>query len=162
MFNYAKWFWSPSKVPTKSQARISSFNLRNTTDPPYSSIMSPSFRLSGDPSEPSHPGSSTPEFDKLSSTQSMTSSHQKDVDHLSANEASTDICAPSSLIAHPSLPQVKIYPRSCSPHEFSKLRILGQGDVGRVYLVLHSSTGKLYAMKVLCKKVGDWIPPTLS
>jgi len=35
--------------------------------------------------------------------------------------------------------------------DFTKVRVLGRGDVGKVYLVRHLKTNKLYAMKVLDK-----------
>ncbi|KAI7893748.1 kinase-like domain-containing protein [Mucor mucedo] len=38
------------------------------------------------------------------------------------------------------------------PADFDKVRLLGKGDVGKVYLVKHKSTEKLYALKVLSKK----------
>ncbi|CAO3608235.1 unnamed protein product [Mucor fragilis] len=38
------------------------------------------------------------------------------------------------------------------PSDFEKVRLLGKGDVGRVYLVKHKETKKLYALKVLSKK----------
>lgn len=38
------------------------------------------------------------------------------------------------------------------PSDFEKVRMLGKGDVGRVYLVKHKVTEKLYALKVLSKK----------
>lgn len=33
------------------------------------------------------------------------------------------------------------------PTDFEKIRLLGKGDVGRVYLVKHKETEKLYALK---------------
>lgn len=36
--------------------------------------------------------------------------------------------------------------------QYEKLRVLGRGDVGKVYLVRHMPTGELYAMKVLTKE----------
>lgn len=33
------------------------------------------------------------------------------------------------------------------PSSFSKLKLLGKGDVGRVYLVKEKKTSKLFAMK---------------
>lgn len=33
------------------------------------------------------------------------------------------------------------------PSDFEKIRMLGKGDVGKVYLVKHKSTEKLYALK---------------
>ncbi|KAG0307699.1 serine/threonine protein kinase, AGC [Dissophora globulifera] len=38
------------------------------------------------------------------------------------------------------------------PSSFVKVRMLGKGDVGRVYLVRQKETDRLYAMKVLSKK----------
>lgn len=38
------------------------------------------------------------------------------------------------------------------PQSFEKIRLLGKGDVGKVYLVREKSSNKLYAMKVLSKK----------
>ncbi|GAA5895290.1 hypothetical protein JCM8208_005964 [Rhodotorula glutinis] len=38
------------------------------------------------------------------------------------------------------------------PSSFHKVRLLGKGDVGKVYLVREKQTHKLYAMKVLSKK----------
>lgn len=38
------------------------------------------------------------------------------------------------------------------PASFQKIRMLGKGDVGKVYLVREKQTQKLYAMKVLSKK----------
>ncbi|KAH3688076.1 hypothetical protein WICPIJ_000918 [Wickerhamomyces pijperi] len=38
------------------------------------------------------------------------------------------------------------------PKSFDKIRLLGKGDVGKVYLVREKSTDRLYAMKVLSKK----------
>lgn len=39
-----------------------------------------------------------------------------------------------------------------TPQSFEKIRLLGKGDVGKVYLVCEKKTNKLYAMKVLSKK----------
>ena len=33
------------------------------------------------------------------------------------------------------------------PSSFAKVRLIGRGDVGKVYLVKHKTTEKLYAMK---------------
>lgn len=38
------------------------------------------------------------------------------------------------------------------PETFKKIKIIGKGDVGRIYLVEHKENGKLYAMKVLEKE----------
>ncbi|KAF8928688.1 kinase-like domain-containing protein [Dissophora ornata] len=39
-----------------------------------------------------------------------------------------------------------------TPNSFVKIRLLGKGDVGKVYLVRQKDTDRLYAMKVLSKK----------
>ncbi|KAI8608604.1 kinase-like domain-containing protein [Chytriomyces sp. MP71] len=38
------------------------------------------------------------------------------------------------------------------PSHFQKIKLIGKGDVGRVFLVRHNSTQKFYAMKVLEKR----------
>lgn len=38
------------------------------------------------------------------------------------------------------------------PSSFHKIKLLGKGDVGKVYLVREKKTEKLFAMKVLSKK----------
>ncbi|CAL9734188.1 flippase kinase 1 [Monosporozyma servazzii] len=38
------------------------------------------------------------------------------------------------------------------PKSFEKIRILGQGDVGKVYLVKEKDTSRLYALKIFSKK----------
>ena len=38
------------------------------------------------------------------------------------------------------------------PQSFNKVRLLGRGDVGRVYLVSQKGTDKLFAMKILDKE----------
>jgi protein-serine/threonine kinase len=47
---------------------------------------------------------------------------------------------------------VKIRQIQVGPSSFSKVRMLGKGDVGRVYLVRQKGTDKTMAMKVLSKK----------
>lgn len=47
---------------------------------------------------------------------------------------------------------IKVRQVEVGPSSFVKIKILGKGDVGRVYLVKEKKTGKLYAMKVLSKK----------
>ncbi|TKA56922.1 hypothetical protein B0A53_01323 [Rhodotorula sp. CCFEE 5036] len=47
---------------------------------------------------------------------------------------------------------IKVRDREVGPSSFQKVRMLGKGDVGKVYLVREKQTHKLYAMKVLSKK----------
>ncbi|KAF8205129.1 AGC/RSK protein kinase [Pholiota molesta] len=47
---------------------------------------------------------------------------------------------------------IKVRQVEVGPSSFTKIKMLGKGDVGRVYLVREKKTNKLYAMKVLSKK----------
>ncbi|ODV62624.1 serine/threonine-protein kinase, partial [Ascoidea rubescens DSM 1968] len=46
----------------------------------------------------------------------------------------------------------KVSSLQVAPQSFEKIRMLGKGDVGKVFLVREKKTNKLYAMKVLNKK----------
>ncbi|KAJ2053340.1 serine/threonine protein kinase, AGC, partial [Coemansia sp. S2] len=46
---------------------------------------------------------------------------------------------------------MKVQKIAVGPKSFTKIKLLGKGDVGKVYLVRQKDTGKLYAMKVLSK-----------
>ncbi|OMJ28019.1 Serine/threonine-protein kinase nrc-2 [Smittium culicis] len=46
---------------------------------------------------------------------------------------------------------IRIQSVSVSPSSFTKIKLLGMGDVGKVYLVKEKTSGRLYAMKVLNK-----------
>ncbi|KAI8803407.1 kinase-like domain-containing protein [Cladochytrium replicatum] len=47
---------------------------------------------------------------------------------------------------------IKISDAEVGPSSFAKVRLIGKGDVGKVYLVKRKESGRLYAMKVLSKK----------
>ncbi|PCH41422.1 AGC/RSK protein kinase [Wolfiporia cocos MD-104 SS10] len=47
---------------------------------------------------------------------------------------------------------IKVKSVEVGPSSFQKIKMLGRGDVGKVYLVREKKTGKLFAMKVLSKK----------
>ncbi|OZJ02000.1 hypothetical protein BZG36_04726 [Bifiguratus adelaidae] len=47
---------------------------------------------------------------------------------------------------------IKIKNVEVGPSSFTKVKLLGKGDVGRVYLVQQKGSDRLYAMKVLSKK----------
>lgn len=47
---------------------------------------------------------------------------------------------------------IKVRDVEVGPNSFEKIKLLGQGDVGKVYLVREKKYHKLYAMKVLSKK----------
>ena len=47
---------------------------------------------------------------------------------------------------------IKVKDVAVGPNSFEKIRLLGMGDVGKVYLVREKTTRRLFAMKVLSKK----------
>jgi len=47
---------------------------------------------------------------------------------------------------------IKVQAVQVGPESFQKIKLLGRGDVGRVYLVKEKKSGRQYAMKVLSKK----------
>ncbi|KZT12977.1 Pkinase-domain-containing protein [Laetiporus sulphureus 93-53] len=47
---------------------------------------------------------------------------------------------------------IKVKSVEVGPSSFQKIKMLGRGDVGKVYLVREKKSGKLFAMKVLSKK----------
>ncbi|KAI0346733.1 Pkinase-domain-containing protein [Trametopsis cervina] len=47
---------------------------------------------------------------------------------------------------------IKVRQVEVAPSSFQKIKMLGRGDVGKVYLVREKKTSKLFAMKVLSKK----------
>ncbi|EKM59681.1 uncharacterized protein PHACADRAFT_250330 [Phanerochaete carnosa HHB-10118-sp] len=47
---------------------------------------------------------------------------------------------------------IKVRQVEVGPGSFQKIKMLGRGDVGKVYLVREKKSGKLFAMKVLSKK----------
>ncbi|KAJ3109609.1 hypothetical protein HDU97_003035 [Phlyctochytrium planicorne] len=50
-----------------------------------------------------------------------------------------------------SIASMKMRDVEVGPSHFSKIKLIGKGDVGKVYLVKHKETEKLYAMKILQK-----------
>ncbi|KAH0545554.1 serine/threonine protein kinase, AGC [Glutinoglossum americanum] len=47
---------------------------------------------------------------------------------------------------------IKVRDVEVGPSSFDKIKLIGKGDVGKVYLVREKKSGRLYAMKVLSKK----------
>lgn len=75
----------------------------------------------------------------------------------SSNSTLEDLAPPSPLQVHstPTSPRPSLRSSytlqkdsvQVGPTDFEKVRLLGKGDVGRVYLVKHKETKKLYALK---------------
>ncbi|KAK9472841.1 kinase-like domain-containing protein [Dipodascopsis tothii] len=59
---------------------------------------------------------------------------------------------PSSFRRTYSSNSIKIGSVEVSPSSFEKIKLLGKGDVGKVYLVREKKSSRLYAMKVLSKR----------
>lgn len=57
-----------------------------------------------------------------------------------------------SLRRTESTPTLMGFQREIGPEDFKLIRLIGKGDVGRVYLVARKTTGKVYAMKILSKE----------
>ncbi|ORX62009.1 Pkinase-domain-containing protein [Hesseltinella vesiculosa] len=76
-------------------------------------------------------------------------------DSTSSSTSSSSTSSSPSSVSSPSRTSsysVQIEKTQVSASHFRKIRILGKGDVGRVYLVEEKQTKKLYALKVLNKK----------
>lgn len=59
---------------------------------------------------------------------------------------------PGSTSRNYSRSSIRVADVQVGPQSFEKLKMLGKGDVGKVYLVREKETKKLYAMKILNKK----------
>ncbi|KAJ5313538.1 Actin-related protein 3 [Penicillium atrosanguineum] len=82
----------------------------------------------------------------------------------SANEKELSLSVPSIGLAHKlaneegsfrrtySSNSIKIRNVEVGPASFDKIKLIGKGDVGKVYLVREKKSSRLYAMKVLSKK----------
>ncbi|KAN0064245.1 serine/threonine protein kinase, AGC [Thecaphora frezii] len=69
-----------------------------------------------------------------------------------ANGANGPNRGPGSFRRTYSSNSIKVKEVEVGPNSFSKVKMLGKGDVGKVYLVREKKTDKLFAMKVLSKK----------
>ncbi|KAI8977984.1 kinase-like domain-containing protein [Pilobolus umbonatus] len=91
-----------------------------------------------------------PTFPAPTYRNTLDSRYEKSIRRVASAPISGDtvrVCRRTYSSASMKIKQVQVGPSS-----FQKLRMLGKGDVGRVYLVKNKSTDKLYAMKVLSKK----------
>lgn len=110
------------------------------------------------PSQPEHEGSS---LETLSSTSSRgrptrparansSNSVPKTKDRVTS--ASGDGPGKIAFRRTYSSHSIKVRQVEVGPSSFQKIKMLGRGDVGKVYLVREKKSGKLFAMKVLSKK----------
>jgi len=71
---------------------------------------------------------------------------------IQSRSSSQSTLATKYRISH-SKSSVKLRQTSIGPSDFTKIQLIGKGDVGRVFLVRSNVDSKLYAMKVLNKEV---------
>lgn len=50
---------------------------------------------------------------------------------------------------------IKVRNVEVGPHSFDKIKLIGKGDVGKVYLVREKKSNRLYAMKGLCFRISS-------
>ncbi|PWZ02024.1 putative ser/thr protein kinase [Testicularia cyperi] len=116
---------------------------------------------------PSTKGSSTPRSSRIAfpgsgRSKSSQGKDKKSQQQLPPPSSSTNLAmlqggsganrGPGSFRRTYSSNSIKVKEVEVGPNSFSKVKMLGKGDVGKVYLVREKKTDRLYAMKVLSKK----------
>ncbi|KAI9496929.1 kinase-like domain-containing protein [Zychaea mexicana] len=134
---------SPSKVP------LSNRSLLNTSCSAQMLLSSP-----------------TPQLRKAASTDTLKTTHSTPLPTTKTGTAGTLAAVANPVRSCSSLTSTtsgrssssssssssNIITAQVSPASFTKIKLLGKGDVGKVYLVKHIENGKLFALKVLSKK----------
>lgn len=93
-----------------------------------------------------------------SSTLSMVETNSVDSTHLLPMDASKPIPSPGQIRQAAAFRRtyssnsIKVRNVEVGPGSFDKIKLIGKGDVGKVYLVREKKSSRLYAMKVLSKK----------
>jgi protein-serine/threonine kinase len=85
--------------------------------------------------------------DKMAAAQSLLTSAESD----SLGALPDPSRAPASFRRTYSSNSIKIRNVEVSPSSFDKIKLIGKGDVGKVYLVREKKSNRLYAMKILSK-----------
>ncbi|KAF8665596.1 hypothetical protein AX16_000053 [Volvariella volvacea WC 439] len=114
--------------------------------PPVPSLNAHSLEKGTDSLETLSSGSSRGRSSRTTRTNSAVSSSKTRLS--GANEGAGKVAFRRTYSSN----SIKVREVEVGPSSFSKLKMLGKGDVGRVYLVREKKTDKLYAMKVLSKK----------
>ncbi|KAG8712153.1 hypothetical protein FRC08_014970 [Ceratobasidium sp. 394] len=118
--------------------------------PPFvSGSMTPTEKGPGTP-DTSRPPSSRSFATRAS--RAMSASVNGKQKNLSPNEKTGDGMGRAQFRRTYSSNSIKIRSVEVAPSSFQKIKLLGRGDVGKVYLVREKKTDKLFAMKVLSKK----------
>ncbi|OAL50783.1 serine/threonine-protein kinase ppk14 [Pyrenochaeta sp. DS3sAY3a] len=93
-----------------------------------------------------------------SSTLSMVETQPMDTTHLVPVETGKPIPSPGQIRQSVAFRRtyssnsIKVRNVEVGPGSFDKIKLIGKGDVGKVYLVREKKSSRLYAMKVLSKK----------
>lgn len=93
-----------------------------------------------------------------SSTLSMVETSDHDATHLSPLDTGKAIPSPGQIRQSVAFRRtyssnsIKVRNVEVGPASFDKIKLIGKGDVGKVYLVREKKSSRLYAMKVLSKK----------
>ncbi|KAF4451377.1 agc/rsk/rsk-unclassified protein kinase [Fusarium austroafricanum] len=75
--------------------------------------------------------------------------------HANSDDVLAALPAPNTAMAFRrtySSNSIKVRNVEVSPSSFDKIKLIGKGDVGKVYLVREKKSSRLYAMKILSKK----------
>lgn len=91
----------------------------------------------------------------LNSSSMGSSSSSMDHAALSRGQSNFPPYSNNIVLARASVPYSEVFPVKDSqigPHHFTRLKLLGRGGIGQVFLVRLKGTEKLYAMKVLTKE----------
>lgn len=139
----------PSQAAAEREEPAAAASAPDIASPRKGRLL-PSFRRLPRP-RPAHDASGDPAKRRLGRLFKSKSSGA-----LSASLAPEPAEAPPPLPELPAVhratvPRVKTKAVQVTPQSFTTIKLLGKGDVGRVYLVADTSTDQLFAMKVLAK-----------
>ncbi|RUP45486.1 Serine/threonine-protein kinase nrc-2 [Jimgerdemannia flammicorona] len=136
------WF---SSSPTGNQPVNGQKSLRRVASAPNAKALN----NSNEADAPPVPSLLKANSDYLSSKSTRSSSPAQ---LTRSNTSITSLSKIKSFRRTYSANSIKIRAVEVGPSSFQKIKLLGKGDVGKVYLVKQKGTEKLFAMKVLSKK----------
>ncbi|BEI89390.1 uncharacterized protein CcaverHIS019_0207520 [Cutaneotrichosporon cavernicola] len=143
----------PSKTATANSSNDTAVDL--TVSPPIPAVPKMS-SMSSRPTTPSRSSTPSSLFLKpgnLSATGTRGSrAHSTSVMTLKKQAANFEDPSRAGFRRTYSSNSIKTRAAEVSASSFEKIKLLGKGDVGKVYLVREKKTGSLFAMKVLSKK----------
>ncbi|TWU75669.1 hypothetical protein ED733_007301 [Metarhizium rileyi] len=140
--------------------------LRRVASAPNAQGMFASAQANSVPALPTGPRPATAELGKdplvadsergpIGLAQSQSESSKSDSHALVGDDVLSALPAPSTSLAFRrtySSNSIKVRNVEVSPASFDKIKLIGKGDVGKVYLVREKKSSRLYAMKILSKK----------